>query len=39
MNLQDMEEVTAGNRDTQMAKKQRLYLKHYYNLPVGARAW
>ena len=37
-NLQDMEEVTAGNRDTQMAKKQRLYLKHYYNSHVGAIA-
>ena len=39
VNLQDMEEVTAGNRDIQMAKKQRLYLKHYYNSPVGATAW
>ena len=37
--LQDMEEVTAGNRDTQMAKKQRLYPKHYYNAPVDATAW
>ena len=33
VNLQGMEEVTADNRDTQMAKKQRLYLKHYYNSP------
>ena len=39
VNLQDMEGVTAGNRDTQMAKKQRLYLKHCYNSPVGATAW
>ena len=39
VNLQDMGEVTAGNRDTQMAKNQRLYLKHYYNFPVGATVW
>ena len=32
--LQDIEEVAGGNRDTQVAKRQRLYLKHYYNAPV-----
>ena len=37
--LQDIEDVTGGNRDTQVAKRQRLYLKHYYNAPVGATAW
>ena len=39
LNWQDMGELTAGNRDTQMGKKQRLYLKHYYNSPVGPTAW
>ena len=39
VNLHCMEEATAYNRDTQMAQKQRLYVKHYYNLPVGATAW
>ena len=34
VNLKDMEEVTAGNKDTQIAKKQT-YLKHYYNSFVG----
>ena len=38
VNLQEME-VTAGNRDTQITKKQRLYLIHYYNSPVGATVW
>ena len=38
VNLQGIEEVTAGKRDTQMAKKQRLHLKHYYNFNVGATA-
>ena len=32
--LQDIEDVAGGNRDTQVAKRQRLYLKHYYNAPV-----
>ena len=27
--MKGIEEVTAGKRDTQMAKKQRLYFKHY----------
>ena len=37
--LQDIEDVPGGNRDIQVAKRQRLYLKHYYNVPVGATAW
>ena len=37
--LQDIEEVAGGNRDTQVAKRQILYLKHYYNAPVGAMVW
>ena len=37
--LQDIEDVDGGNRDTQVAKRQRLYLKHYYNTAVGATAW
>ena len=37
--LQDIEDVAHGNRDTQVAKGQRLHLKHYYNVPVGAIAW
>ena len=36
--LQDIGEVAGGNRDIQVAKRQRLYLKHYYNAPVGATA-
>ena len=39
INLQDMEQVTVGNRDTKITKKQILYLKHYYNAPIGATAW
>ena len=31
--------MAGGNRDTQVAKRQRLYLKHYYNAPVWAMAW
>ena len=37
--LQDIEDVAGGNRNTQVAKRQRLYLKHYYNAPVGATVW
>ena len=39
LDLQDIEDVAGGNRDTQVAKRQKLYLKHYYNAPVGAIAW
>ena len=38
MNLQDIEGVTCNNRDTKMAKKQRLYLKLYCNGPRDATA-
>ena len=37
--LQDIQDVAGGNRDTQVAKRLRLYLKHYYNAPVAATAW
>ena len=37
--LQDIEDVAGSNRDTQVAKRQRLYLKQYYNAPVGATVW
>ena len=30
--LQDIEEVAGGNRDPQVARSQRLYLKHYCNV-------
>ena len=36
--LQDIEDVVGGKRDTQVVKRQRLYLKYYYNGPVGATA-
>ena len=39
VNLQDMEEVTGGNRDTKMAKKTRLYSQHYYDEPLSATGW
>ena len=39
VNLQDMVEITASSRDTQMAKKERLYLKGYFNSSVCATAW
>ena len=37
--LQDIEDVAGSNRDIQVAKRQRLYLKHYFYDPVGAMAW
>ena len=40
MNLQDKTNVTGGNRDTKVAKKQRLIqsLSPFYNAPVGTTA-
>ena len=37
--LGDMEEVSGGNREAKEARKQRLYLKHYYNSAVGSVSW
>jgi len=37
--LDDMDIQRGGNFTTREAKKQRLYLKHYYNSPVGAVPW
>ncbi|XP_041369700.1 protein ALP1-like [Gigantopelta aegis] len=37
--LDDLEALGPGNLATNEAKKQRLYLKQYYNSPVGAVPW
>lgn len=37
--LDDMEERLAGNQTTRDAKRQRLYLKHYYNGASGSVPW
>ena len=38
-NLDDMNQVVGGNIDTREAKKQRHYLKHYYNSEAGSVPW
>ena len=37
--LDDMQKRLAGNYITKIAKRQRLYLKHYYNGTAGAILW
>jgi hypothetical protein len=37
--MDDMERRLRGNNDSQVAKLQRLYLKHYYNGTAGAVPW
>ena len=37
--MHDMEELHGGNRQSRLAKRQRLLLKHYYNNGVGAVEW
>ena len=37
--LAHMIHIGAGNPATKAAKRQRQYLKHYYNSPVGAVGW
>lgn len=37
--MHDMNHILGGNRMSRIAKRQRLYLKHYYNNPVGAVHW
>jgi len=37
--LEDVQHVAGGNRDTKAGKRQREILKHYFNNLVGAVPW
>ena len=37
--LADMDNVQGGNYATKAGKKQRIYLKHFYNSEVGVVPW
>ena len=39
VNMADVEDVRGGNRATIAAKKQRQYLKLFYNSALGALPW
>ena len=37
--FQDMQDVRGPTSETRRGKRQRIYLKHYYNSPIGAVPW